>query len=98
VKNNIFLLNVKLKDFVDCADSVKNIKTAQLACVIINVIVCLMVIALQVSQVYNLCGKDVPCISGSGEKEQIRIIRIKKILTYGSKLLQIPVKNSCLIL
>jgi len=36
-------------------------------------------------------GKDVPCIDGEGEDEKKRIIRIKKILTYGSKALQLPV-------
>lgn len=59
---------------------------------IISIIVCIMVsVVLQISQVYSLLGKNVPCIEGSGEVEQMKIVRIKKFLTYGSKMVQTPV-------
>lgn len=36
----------------------------------VNIIVCLVVsVFLTICQVYNLMGKDVPCISGDGEAE-----------------------------
>lgn len=79
-------------DFVDSADTISNLKSAQLVVMIINIIVCLAVsVFLNISMVYNLMGKDVPCIDGVGDEEKVRIVRIKKILTYGSKLLQLPV-------
>ncbi len=60
---------------------------------IINIIVCLAVsVFLNISMVYNLMGKDVPCIDGVGDEEKKRIDKIKKTLAYGSKVLQTPVK------
>lgn len=63
-----------------------------MAVMIINIMVCLAVsVLLNISMVYNLLGKDVPCIDGVRDEEKLRIVRIKKILTYGSKFIQAPV-------
>lgn len=78
-------------DFVESSSTIKDLKNAQLAAMVIGIIVCLLVsIILSFSQVYNLCGKDVPCISGKGAEELQRIVCIKRGITYGAKLLQLP--------
>ena len=42
--------------------------TSQLLIMIVNIYACLAVsIILTISEVYNLLGKDVPCIEGVGE-------------------------------
>ncbi|KRX08431.1 hypothetical protein PPERSA_12912 [Pseudocohnilembus persalinus] len=80
-----------LRDVVNKHDKVDTMSSSQLVVMVINIIVCIVVsIILTISQVYNLCGKDVPCIEGDGEAEQIRIKRIKKICNYGAKILQLP--------
>ncbi|EDK31378.2 transmembrane protein, putative (macronuclear) [Tetrahymena thermophila SB210] len=80
-----------MKDFVDASSSLNDLKSAQLVVMIINIFVCIMVsIILTVSEVYNLMGKDVPCIDGQGDEEQAKIKKTKKILSYGGKILQIP--------
>ncbi|KAL4454318.1 hypothetical protein ABPG74_012275 [Tetrahymena malaccensis] len=80
-----------MKGFVDASNSLTDLKNAQLVVMIINIIVCIMVsIVLQVSEVYNLMGKDVPCFEGSRDEESAKIKKTKQILSYGGKLLQIP--------
>jgi hypothetical protein len=55
---------------------------------IIAILVCLFVsIILQAMEVYNLCGKNVPCVEGEGEEEKIKIKKYKSIIAYGSKIL-----------
>lgn len=77
-----------MHDFVDSAATIKNLKTAQLVAMVVGILVCILVsIILSISQVYNLCGKDVPCISGKGEEELKKIICIKSGISYGAKLL-----------
>ncbi|KAL4500467.1 hypothetical protein ABPG72_003418 [Tetrahymena utriculariae] len=80
-----------IKDFVDASDSLKDLKNAQLVVMIINIFVVIIVsIILNVSEVYNLMGKDVPCIDGQGDEEQAKIKKTKTMLSYGGKLLQTP--------
>ncbi len=47
-------------------------------------------VVLSVMETYNMCGKDVPCIDGSGKEEAKKIRRYKKRIAHISKLLQIP--------
>ena len=64
------------------------LRAAQTVVMLINIIACICLsILLTASEVYNLCGKDVPCIDGKGEEEKKKIKRIKKILNYGLKVL-----------
>ncbi|KAL4500468.1 hypothetical protein ABPG72_003419 [Tetrahymena utriculariae] len=82
---------LSMKGFIDASNSLTDLKKTQLVVMIINIIVCLMVsIILQVSKVYSLMGKDVPCFEGSRDEEQAKIKKTKSILSYGGKLLQIP--------
>jgi len=53
---------------------------------IINIIFCIVVsISLQVSEIYNLLGKDVPCFSGKAAKEMNKIRKFKCVTKYGLK-------------
>ncbi|EAS04244.2 transmembrane protein, putative (macronuclear) [Tetrahymena thermophila SB210] len=80
-----------MKGFVDASNSLTDLKNAQLVVMIINIFVCIMVsIVLNISEVYNLMGKDVPCFEGSRDEESAKIKKTKTILSYGGKLLQVP--------
>ena len=44
-------------------------------------------------EIYNLMGKNVPCVEGEGESERLKIKKSKNIIAYGSKLLNLPVNK-----
>lgn len=63
-----------IKFMLDNEGILRGMRTAQLVIMIVNIIVCFIVsICLTISEVYNLCGKDVPCIPGEGVEEKLRI-------------------------
>ena len=47
-------------------------------------------VVLSILETYNMCGKDVPCIDGSGKAEAKRIKSYKRKIAHISKILQIP--------
>lgn len=66
---------------------------------IINIIFCIVIsITLQVSEIYNLLGKDVPCFSGKGAREMNKIRKCKCVTKYSLKLLQAPFLISAFII
>lgn len=40
--------------------------------------------------ILNTCGYDLPCISGDGQEEYKRLNMIRKVCSYGTKVLQLP--------
>lgn len=61
-------------------------KTYQVIVMIVNILTCITVsIILQISEIYNLLGKDVPCIDGEGDAEKKRILLFKRLFKYTFK-------------
>lgn len=57
----------------------------------VNILVCLVLgILFPLMGILNACGYDLHCIRGDGEEEYKRMNLIKKIMSYGSKGLQLP--------
>jgi len=55
---------------------------------VVNIFACIAIsIILQISEVYNMMGKDVPCIDGEGETEKKRIEMYKRIFKYVFKII-----------
>ena len=58
---------------------------------VINILICVIVsIILQISDIYDLLGYDVPCIPGKGQDELNKINSLKRIFKYGLKIIQLP--------
>lgn len=58
---------------------------------IVNIIAAVVIsIILTGMELANLMGYDLPCIGGDGKKERDTIIKIRKILKYGMKAIQLP--------
>lgn len=68
----------KVTRFIGTKSDITNMINCQLLIMIFNIISMVLIsIILQSMEVYNLCGKDVPCIPGTGEEEKKRIKTIK---------------------
>jgi hypothetical protein len=80
-----------LKRLIEIEDDIRSMNTYQILIMVFSIIMCIVIsIILTFSQVYNLMGKDVPCIQGDGDSEQEKIKFYKKCLGYGGKLIQAP--------
>jgi hypothetical protein len=55
-------------------------------------------IILSISEVYNLLGKDVPCIGGEGEDEMKKILCYKKFFNLTGKGFQAPMAIIALVI
>ena len=58
---------------------------------VINILICVIVsIILQISDIYDLLGYEVPCIPGKGQDELNRINSLKTRFKFGLKIIQLP--------
>lgn len=81
----------QIPKLIDFQDEINYMKTYQVIVMIINILLCITVsIFLQISEIYNLLGKDVPCIPGEGDAEKKRILLIKRLFKYTFKIIQLP--------
>lgn len=49
-------------------------------------------------ELFNLLGYDLPCVSGDGKHERDTIIKARKIMKYGMKLVQLPFMIATLVI
>ena len=89
----------RLETLVGKGDFITQLKTGQLALLIIGMTsTAVLGFVLSFMEFQNLRGVDLSCISGKGEEERKKLLRIKKVLNYGFKLIQIPFQVWAIIL
>ena len=89
----------EMHNLMDKSTFVKKLRTAQLAVVVIGCISGFILgVVLAVMEIMNLRGTDLPCISGKGEEERIKLRRIKSIMSYLFKLIQVPFQIWAIVL
>jgi len=77
----------------DFSDSVSAMGSFQKVVMIINIIICIALsVVLPISDIYLLCGKDVPCIDDGANPEETkeRIEKVKSCWKYTLKIIQAP--------
>ena len=79
------------EDMFSAKDKFDSAQSMQLIVFVVNILVCLVLgVIFPLMGLLNACDYDLSCIKGDGEEEYKRMNRIKKVMSYGSKALQLP--------